>query len=197
MSRDYAKKRKTPSKTARQSGRTAPRFQWRWLFPIALLSSFVGLLVYLHSVPPLNPPLHRGKPSQQPASSEQQHQPTARQDKGQKPLHFQFYKMLPDSKVVPPKVKAYNPGKALDDDNYNYFVQTGSFRHSGDAERQKARIAFQGLRAEIRKVTNDANQTWYRVQIGPYRSRSKMNSAIDKLVAINIAPMVRKVPVKN
>jgi len=196
LSRDYAKKKPSP-KTSRQSGKAAPRFQWRWLLPIALLSGFVGLLVYLHSVPPINPPLHRGKQPHKPASSPRPSHTNTGAGKSDKQLHFQFYKMLPDSKVVPPKVKAYNPGKALDDDNYNYFVQTGSFRHSGDAERQKARIAFQGLRAEIKKVTNDANQTWYRVQIGPYRSRSKMNSAIDKLVAINIAPMVRKVPVKN
>lgn len=195
MSRNQAKRPSSQSaRRAKGSGPRGPRFQWRWILPVAILSSFIGLLLYLHSVPPINPPMRSGasKPHPNPANRSGQTAAT-----GSKSLHFQFYKMLPDSKVVPPKVKAYNPGKALDDDNYNYFVQTGSFRHAGDAERQKARIAFQGLRAEIRKVTNAASETWYRVQIGPYRSRSKMNSAIDKLVAINIAPMVRKVPAKN
>ena len=192
MSRNQAKR--PSSQPARKAKASGARFQWRWILPVAILSSFVGLLVYLHSVPPINPPMQNGPSGPRPNQAEHARKAAST---GSKSLHFQFYKMLPDSKVVPPKVKAYNPGKALDDDNYNYFVQTGSFRHAGDAERQKARIAFQGLRAEIRKVTNDASETWYRVQIGPYRSRSKMNSAIDKLVAINIAPMVRKVPAKN
>ena len=194
MSRDYAKKSK-PAKGRSDKGQ-APRFHWRWLIPIALLSSFVGLLIYLHTVPPINPPLRQleHRPAEQ-GTDHPSKQPAKTAD-GQQ-MHFQFYKMLPRSKVQPPEIKAYNPGKALDDDNYNYFIQTGSFRHSGDAERQKARIAFQGLRAEIKRVTNDTHNTWYRVQIGPYRSRSKMNSAIDKLVDINISPMVRRVPVKN
>ena len=105
--------------------------------------------------------------------------------------------MLPDSKVVTPEVKAYDPGKALTDDNFNYFVQAGSFRHAQDAERQRARIAFQGLRADVQKITLANNDVWYRVQVGPFRSRSKMNSIVDKLVAINIEPLVRKEPIKN
>jgi cell division protein FtsN len=32
------------------------------------------------------------------------------------------------------------------------------------------------------------------VNVGPFTSRSQMNSAVDKLVSINIQPLVRKVP---
>ncbi|HTN35153.1 MAG TPA: SPOR domain-containing protein, partial [Marinobacter sp.] len=35
---------------------------------------------------------------------------------------------------------------------------------------------------------------WYRVNVGPFTSRSQANAAVDKLVNINIQPLVRKIP---
>ncbi len=53
--------------------------------------------------------------------------------------------MLPESEVVPPKVEEYTPpGPAMQE--FDYVVQSGSFRSKEDAERQRAQIAFQGLR---------------------------------------------------
>lgn len=202
MSRDYAKKsggaRNRTSNRPKSSPPPRMTFRWRWLLPIGLVSGFAGLLVYLHSIPPINPPIRRVPAS--PAVAHQNPQAQAKSDstdQGKQNPHFHFYDMLPESKVVTPKIQAYNPGPALDDKNVQYFVQTGSFHHAADAEAQRARIAFQGLRADVKKITLANNDIWYRVQIGPFASRSKMNSAVDKLVAINIAPMVRKVPTQN
>ena len=206
MSRDYAKKsggaRNRTSNKAKSSPPPRMTFRWRWLLPIGLVSGFAGLLVYLHSIPPINPPL-RTAPA--PATTAHPQAPTSANsrtasgtvDKAKQNPHFHFYDMLPESKVVTPKVQAYNPGSALDDKNFQYFVQTGSFHHSADAEAQSARIAFQGLHADVKKIALANNDVWYRVQIGPFASRSKMNSAVDKLVSINITPLVRKIPVKN
>ena len=71
-------------------------------------------------------------------------------------------------------------------------MQTGSFRNKSDAERQKATVAFQGIKAKIKVITSDSGTKWYRVTAGPYTNRSKMNGALDKLVAINIQPLVKK-----
>ena len=73
-------------------------------------------------------------------------------------------------------------------------MQTGSFRQQQDAERQRAEIAFQGLRAQVKRIDLDSGSIWYRVNVGPFTSRSQMNAAIDKLVNLNIQPLVRKIP---
>jgi len=103
---------------------------------------------------------------------------------------FTFYELLPESEITAPEVEEYQPKKLPE--NVSFLLQTGSFRSFTDAERQRANIAFQGLKAEVKKITLADQSVWFRVQIGPYRSRSKMNSAIDRLVAINIQPLVRK-----
>ena len=100
--------------------------------------------------------------------------------------------MLPESEVVPPKVEEYTPGPTQTD--FNYLLQSGSFRSKEDAERQRAQIAFQGLRASTQRIDLDNGSVWYRVNVGPFSSRSQMNSAIDKLVSLNIQPLVRKIP---
>ena len=105
---------------------------------------------------------------------------------------FQFYDLLPNSEVETDTVDAYTFKEKGAEEEYLYMVQTGSFRSAADAERQKANIAFQGLKARIQTVTNDKGSTWHRVETGPFQSRSEMNAALDKLYAINIQPLVKK-----
>lgn len=106
---------------------------------------------------------------------------------------FKFYDLLPESEVIPPKVDSYKFKEKSVSNDYYYMVQTGSFRSSSDAERQKATIAFQGLKANIKAIQNAQGTTWYRVITGPFYSRSEMNNALDKLVSIQIEPLVKKV----
>jgi cell division protein FtsN len=77
------------------------------------------------------------------------------------------------------------------------MLQSGSFRKAEDAERQRAEIAFQGLRAAVQKIDLEEGNVWYRVNVGPFTSRSQMNAAVDKLVSISIQPLVRKIPKKG
>ncbi|WP_111498225.1 MULTISPECIES: SPOR domain-containing protein [Marinobacter] len=214
MSRDYAKKSRSggaatstpssgkkakPAKRAPAKRKSAPPKQsgglsLRWILSLALVGGFIGFIAYLNSLP---------TPAQQAAQSEAaQPAPKPAQPESAKPgsgtteqkQSFEFYEMLPESEVVPPKVEAYDPGPAPAERKYRYLVQTGSFRGEKDAERQRAQIAFQGLHASIEEVHLDSGSIWYRVNVGPFENRSKMNSAVDKLVSINIEPLVRKVP---
>lgn len=153
-----------------------------------LLGVFVYALYYLQKVPPTLTNTDQEKPKQtntisKPATSEET------EDK----QRFKFYDLLRESKVVPPEVDAYHYKEKNQQDNYYYLVQTGSFRKIQDAERQKATIAFQGLKADIKTVENSNGSTWYRVMTGPFYDRSQMNSALDKLVSINIEPLVKKI----
>ncbi len=213
MSRDYARKdrpakasatsRKKPAKQAKpKAARPKPAASARsqhgglsrkWILPLAAVGGFIGFIVYLNSLPTSTPtsphsqqPAVTEKPAQKPAKTPAE---TAKEE--DKP-GFRFYEMLPESEVVPPKVEEYTPGPAQTD--FNYLLQSGSFRSKEDAERQRAQIAFQGLRASTQRIDLDNGSVWYRVNVGPFTSRSQMNSAIDKLVSLNIQPLVRKIP---
>ena len=193
MTRDYAKKSRPrpaggkPRANKRNPPPPAGPSTWQWLIVVAVTSAFVGFVVYLNAVPP--EAAREVSPAKVPAEVAKPAAPAA------KPVprepEYRFYEMLPKSEVVPPEVEAYNTGKGQRQ-QFEYVLQTGSFRTETDAQRQKAQIGFQGLRANVSKVSLDSGDTWYRVQVGPYQSRSTMNSVIDRLVAINIQPMVRK-----
>ena len=105
---------------------------------------------------------------------------------------FQFYDLLPKSEVDTATVDAYTFKEKGAAEEYLYILQTGSFRSAQDAERQKATIAFQGIKARVSAVASAKGTTWHRVEAGPYQSRSEMNAALDKLYAINIQPLVKK-----
>ncbi len=207
MSRDYARKSRPASKSAtptkssrpvRKQKQTAKRpaaaksqhggLSLRWILSLAAVGGFIGFIAYLNSLPTIEP--------RQGGQTETAKPPAAKEKTPEKTVEekpsFRFYDMLPDSEVVPPKVEEYTPGPGQQ--TFDYLVQTGSFRNQEDAERQRAEIAFQGLRAKVKRIDLDSGSTWYRVNVGPFTSRSQMNAAIDKLVKLNIQPLVRKIP---
>ncbi|WP_227520129.1 SPOR domain-containing protein [Marinobacter sp. LV10R510-11A] len=160
----------------------------KWILSLATVGGFIGFIVYLNSVPPSTGPQPAAEnPAQQPAEK------TAKQQ--EKKQRFRFYDMLPESEVIPSNVDEYAPDPSKQ--NFDYIVQSGSFRSKEDAERQRAQIAFQGLRASVQHIELDSGSVWYRVNVGPFTSRSQMSSAMDKLVSINIQPLARKIPKAN
>ncbi|MBL3558298.1 MULTISPECIES: SPOR domain-containing protein [Marinobacter] len=207
MSRDYARKSRpasksaTPTKTAKPARKqkqptrrpAAAKAQHgglsvRWILSLAAVGGFIGFIAYLNSLPtPEQQPSER-PPAQPPAAKQQAPETTTSEEKP----GFRFYDMLPDSEVIPPDVEEYTPGPSQQ--TFDYLIQTGSFRNQKDAERQRAEIAFQGLGAKVKRIDLDSGSTWYRVNVGPFTSRSQMNAAIDKLVKLNIQPLVRKIP---
>lgn len=53
-----------------------------------------------------------------------------------------------------------------------FFVQAGAFASSAEAEQQRARLALLGSQAAVSQVVV-ANQTRYRVRIGPFANRDQ------------------------
>ncbi|WP_227663032.1 SPOR domain-containing protein [Marinobacter daqiaonensis] len=164
----------------------------RWILSLAAVGGFIGFIIYLNTLDPTGAPA-TGPRQEAPAVTAPAGPKPGRQSQteGEEPK-FRFYNILPDSEVVPPTVEEYKPSPATQ--NFRYVVQAGSFRGAEDAERQRAQIAFQGLRAQVSRIDIEQGNTWYRVNVGPFDTRSQMNSAVDKLVAINIQPLVRKIP---
>ncbi len=109
---------------------------------------------------------------------------------------YDFFTVLPEMEVVVPEQEltqrdqqsAAGAGSSTAGTK-NYLLQVGSFRSATDAEQMKARLALQGIMAEVQKVTvND--QIWHRVRVGPVSGarnaedlRQRLsNSGIDSLV---------------
>ena len=205
MTKDYAKPsttrkptsktRKAPAKRPRKAGTkkasTPPPSAPNKARLIPLLALLLGGFLYglyaLQSVPPSKNSVEQETVK----SNKTQKTPPAIQEVPAQ--RFKFYDILPESEIIPPKVDAYKFKEKNQSDSYYYLVQTGSFRSSADAEKQKATIAFQGIKARIKPIQSAQGSTWYRVITGPFNTRSEMNSALDKLVAIRIEPLVKKI----
>lgn len=185
------KSRSAPQRPASGRPKQSGGLSVRWILSLAVVGGFIGFIVYLNT---LEPGDTATSTNEQPPAVSQPAEPTpdAGGDSAREQPKFKFYDMLPESEVVPPSVEEYTPSP--DTQNFRYLVQAGSFRGAEDAERQRAEIAFQGLRAKVSQINTEEGKTWYRVNVGPFDSRSQMNSAVDKLVSINIQPLVRKIP---
>ena len=73
------------------------------------------------------------------------------------------------------------------------ILQVGSFRSAGEAESLKARLAFLGLQAEVKRAqVND--ETWHRVQLGPFASETKLSQARNLLIENQVKYMQRSAP---
>lgn len=158
---------------------------------LAAVGGFIGFIVYLNSMPGSGTPSKSAAPTVQQAPAKI---PAPAEPEASKPS-FRFYEMLPETEVMPSTVDEYTPGPGRP--QVDYLLQSGSFRKAEDAERQRAEIAFQGLRAAVQKIDLEEGNVWYRVNVGPFTSRSQMNAAVDKLVSISIQPLVRKIPKKD
>ena len=168
------------AKRTGSNGRPSPR----WLIPVAVVSAFVGFLVYLDSMEPESGTTPETVPTVEAPETEGGSEASRPE--------FRFYEMLPESEVITPDTDAYDPEPDMAAQDREYILQAGAFRTREDAERQRAQVGFQGLRTHIRKVSVGDDRTWYRVMVGPFSSRSDMNRAVDRLVSINIQPLVRQ-----
>jgi cell division protein FtsN len=57
---------------------------------------------------------------------------------------------------------------------HQYILQAGSYRSERDAERVKAELALAGFESVIQRVEIQFKGTYYRVRLGPYTSKRRM-----------------------
>lgn len=110
---------------------------------------------------------------------------------------FDFYKILPEMEVEVPlwQLDRPPPTTASEDDTFDassYVLQVGSFQTAEEAERAKALLALQGIRASIQKVEVNGADTWYRVNVGPFGSREEINSARTRLAQNGVDAVLLK-----
>lgn len=190
MTKDYAK----PSTTRTEPAPISKKRPWKPLIAlIIVLSGFAYGLYSLSQIPATDP-------VQQVATKKESKAPTIKaapkKTETEKP-RFTFYGDLPERVVETSNVKNYQYKDKASAKKYTYIIQAGSFRKPEDADKQRALLALQGLKSHIEAVTNAQNNIWHRVKLGPYTSRSTMNKDMDKVVSMNIQPLLIKVPVEN
>lgn len=167
---------------------------WLWLLVPAILIAFIYGLTQLNQVAPKTKPKPVEKTNVVPKSQPKEIKVASKEAKvTPKKDTFEFYQILQDSEVDTSHVDAYQSTPRGEQDFY-YMLQAASFRNPEDADRMRAKLIISGLvETNVRKTIGKGDLPWYRVTLGPYESRSKMNRAEDKLVSMEISPYSYKV----
>ncbi|MBJ7538088.1 SPOR domain-containing protein [Marinomonas transparens] len=157
---------------------------WLWLLVPTILVAFIYGLAQLNQVAPKSNAVAKPKVETKPikkTAPKPVTKPAPKKDK------FEFYQILQDSEVDTSHVDAYQSTPRGTQDFF-YMLQAASFRSSTDADRLRAKLILSGLvETHIRQTTGKNGNPWFRVVLGPYESRSKMNRAEDRLVAMDIS----------
>ncbi len=162
-----------------QSKQTSP---WVWVSLLVIIGLFAAFILFLD----------QKIVSQGTANRSQQQS----QGSENKPT-IDFYSVLPKREVEIPiseedREAIENP--TLNKDAVDQSIlQVGSFQSAEEADALKAQLAFLGLEARVKSaVVND--DTWHRVQLGPFASESKLSRAKNLLIQNDIKYMQRSLP---
>lgn len=158
---------------------------------VALTLGFLAFLFYLASIPPSDGLASlKNEPSKGYQQTAPKTQPPAAKEKPAK-QNYEFYQLLEKQTVEVPKVEEYKSTPKDADISYEYLLQVASFRSQNDADSLRASLLLEGLVAYT-KSFEGSNGLWYRVYVGPFDNRSKMNQAQDKLAARGLSPLELK-----
>ena len=192
MTRDFAKQkrtRSTPKKTRQNSTnkrtsnnkaqRTIPA--WIWVLTGILVGILFMLLLYVTTIKSQRSPINGEAKDKQDLKTGQTGQPQPR---------FDFYQLLKEQEVMVPDIM---PELAdTESDNTVYLLQAGSFRNSADADQLRAQLLLLNLTATVEKARTRTGDTWHRVLVGPFESRSKLAKARSILASHEISSLLLK-----
>ncbi len=159
-----------------QNQSTSP---WVWASLLLLLGSFIAFILFLDQK--IVKSGSGGTGSSQ--TSDSANKPT-----------IDFYKVLPSREVE--ITLSDEDREAIENPTINkdveqkIILQVGSFQKFDDADSLKAQLAFLGLEANI-KSAQVSDETWHRVQLGPFASNSKLSRAKNLLIENDIEYMQR------
>ena len=142
---------------------------WVWAFLLLLLISFVGFILFLDQKI-----VKSGREGGTEPSNSSENKPV-----------IDFYKVLPQREVEIPISE--EDREAIENPTINaeaekkIILQVGSFQSESEADSLKAQLAFLGLEARIQSA-QVSDDTWHRVQLGPFASNSKLSRAKNLLI---------------
>ncbi|MGX9461689.1 SPOR domain-containing protein [Shewanella sp. A14] len=175
MSRDYANRKPRAGTKARSPQRKkAPKRSFPYLAIFVVLTLIIGFGYFLWSINGSSSSSATAEPAQQakqktaPAVATETTKKAAKKDLNAlppKPQEEWTYLEELENKQVEidlPQSGVVSSGI--------YQMQCGSFRKESQANEMKARIAFQGAEAQVRR-SEGTNGVWYRVVLGPYPNK--------------------------
>jgi len=195
MTRDYKNRGGKHTKNAVVPG-------WVWGLTGLSVGLLVALLVYLYEHVPQQPGSHatasttaakKTNPGKKQGTSKKSSDDSAK-------VQFEFYTLLPESEVVIPEQELVDDrSKAVSkkpDSGTRFMLQTGSFRHSKEADSLKAKLALLGIESHVQNVSI-SGEDWQRVRAGPYSSMKEVRQVREllrrnKINAIPIKVSARK-----
>lgn len=94
-----------------------------------------------------------------------------------------FYTVLPEIEtVLPDRDSRAKPTKAeRAETGARYVLQVGSFASYSEADQLKAKLALQGMQAQIQKVVIEGKGEYHRVRLGPYRKLDDLDAVSQRL----------------
>ena len=194
MPRDYAKS---------QHKEHQPIPGWIWLLAGLFIGLFVALLVYIKdnntgklAITETVSKVFQSKASNETRGVKKTTATAPPEPAGSNKPKFDFYTILPELEVAIPEQDLINENNKSTTDssksNQQYMLQAGSFKKFEEADKLKARLALQGIEANIQKVKINATDTWHRVRIGPLNNISLLNKTRRRLRSLGIASIVVK-----
>jgi len=192
MPRDYAKSQHKEHK---------PIPGWIWMLAGLIIGLFVALLVYIkdNSSGKLTIPDTVSKVFQTQKQTETRGVKKEQANKPPEPTtnskpKFDFYTILPELEVAIPEQELIDTNKNTPTNTVTqqYMLQAGSFKKFEEADKLKARLALEGIVANIQKVKINPTDTWHRVRIGPLNNVKSLNQTRRRLRNLGIASIVVK-----
>lgn len=195
MPRDYARTPKPKDKTGLPG--------WAWLLAGLAIGLFVAMLVYLDKATPesdkssitdtIKKHWNEARDVRQQEEAKPPPKPAANTT-AIKPK-FDFYTILPELEVAIAEQDLV-PDRKTDNinstDTTQYILQAGSFKQAEEADRLKAKLALQGIVANIQTVKIGDGETWHRVRVGPLNGLTNLNQTRRRLQQLGVATIVVK-----
>ena len=190
MPRDYAK-------SQRKEQRPIPG--WIWMLAGLAIGLFVALLVYIKDnssgklaiTDTVAKVFQKQKQTEARGVKKEQSNKPPEPPTNSKPK-FDFYTILPELEVAIPEQELINTNNNSPSNttSQQYMLQAGSFKKFEEADKLKARLALEGIVANIQKVKINATDTWHRVRIGPLSNVKTLNQTRRRLRNLGIASIV-------
>jgi cell division protein FtsN len=196
MPQDYAKKRKSSAKKRTQTADRSPHGNSRghprdnapsprkWFFAGLGCGVFLSALVWLAGQ---QPELVDAVASAGNSVSDLERAP--------KPI-FDFPTLLLEEQMVvdvePLAVEQRRHSTPID----QFLLQAGSFKLAEDADRRRAELLLLDLDAKVQE-TSGSNGRWFRVYIGPFKTRSRLEKARSLTAQQGIDTLLLKRPAQG
>ncbi|MEO8164332.1 MAG: SPOR domain-containing protein [Betaproteobacteria bacterium] len=94
---------------------------------------------------------------------------------GEPKPRFDFYKILPGSEEAVTDKEFKRPSQVVTKEVY--FLQVAAFQSPADADNLKARLALDGIEAQIQTATLPDGQVWHRVRVGPFSNQDELGKS--------------------